>query len=68
MLQLARCYESLLEKIEDKRRTNSTVAQDTTLFHRPRECLCMLKHIAGVHKVYLGEYTGARARDNGARI
>lgn len=25
------------------------------------ECLCVLKHIAGVHKVYLGKYVGTRA-------
>lgn len=25
-------------------------------------CLCVLKHIAGVHKVYLGEYTDAHTR------
>lgn len=37
----------------------STLARDATLFPK---CLCVLKHIAGVHKVYLGEYTEARTR------
>jgi len=32
------------------------------------KCLCVLKHIAGVHKVYLGEYTDARTRQRRENI
>lgn len=65
MLHISRCCESLLEKIEDKRRTGSILR--TTLPRYPGSAyVCARAYCADVHKVYLVEYTGTR--DDGARI
>lgn len=60
------CCKSLLEKIEDKRRTSSAWFYPRARRHP--KCLCVLKHIAGVHKVCLGEYTDTRTRQRRENI
>lgn len=45
----------------------SILARDTTLF-AALKCLCVLKHIAGVHKVCLGEYTDTRTQQRRENI